>query len=77
MKKVFLFSIALFSIFSCKQIEPEGIVTDSISLQKTEQFGFDFNDFNVLHDTIKKGDTFGSIIENQNLQKPKDHEELE
>ena len=67
MKKVFLFSIALFSIFSCKQIEPEGIVTDSISLQKTEQFGFDFNDFNVLHDTIKKGDTFGSIIENQNL----------
>ena len=67
MKKVFLFSIALFSIFSCKQNEPESIVTDSISLQKTEQFGFDFNDFNVLHDTIKKGDTFGSIIENQNL----------
>jgi len=67
LKKVFLFSIVLVSIFSCRQTEPESITTDSVSPQKIEQFGFNVNDFNVFHDTIKKGDTFGSIIENQNL----------
>lgn len=35
--------------------------------QIVEQFGFKFNDFNVYHDTIRKGDTFGSIIQNQNI----------
>ena len=57
----------MFSIFSCKQKETESISLDQKSHQKTDQFGFDFNDFNVLQDTIKRGDTFGSIIENQNL----------
>lgn len=48
-------------------MEPEGVTLDQKSFQKTEQFGFNFNDFNVLQDTIKVGDTFGSIIETQNL----------
>lgn len=67
LKKVFLFIIVLFSMFSCKQTKPESITPDQVPQQKTEQFGFNFNDYNVLHDTIKKGDTFGNIIENQNL----------
>ncbi|TRX23863.1 peptidoglycan DD-metalloendopeptidase family protein [Flavobacterium franklandianum] len=67
MKKVFLFIIVLFSVFSCKKTEPESITPNQLPKQKNEQFGFNFNDFNVLHDTIKQGDTFGSIIENQNL----------
>lgn len=67
MKKIALFFTVLFSVFSCKQAESDAVITEEISAQKIEQFGFDFNDFNVKHDTIKKGDTFGSIIENQNL----------
>ncbi|MBP6760113.1 MAG: peptidoglycan DD-metalloendopeptidase family protein [Flavobacterium sp.] len=67
LKKVFLFIIVLFSIFSCKQTESESITPDQVLHKKAEQFGFNFNDYNVIHDTIKKGDTFGSIIENQNL----------
>ncbi len=67
LKKVFLFITVLFLVFSCKDREPESIVPEKVKPQKVEQFGFDFNDFNVLQDTIKKGDTFGSIIENQNL----------
>lgn len=54
-------------MISCNQTE----TLDTIPNQKTspdkEQFGFKFKDFNVLHDTIQRGDTFGSIIENQNL----------
>ena len=38
--------------------KPEPIVYD---------FGFKLNDFSVVRDTIKKDDTFGSILEKQNL----------
>jgi murein DD-endopeptidase MepM/ murein hydrolase activator NlpD len=54
-------------MFSCKQTESKSITLDQAPHQKIEQFGFDFSDFNVLQDTIKKGDTFGNILENQNL----------
>ena len=54
-------------MISCKQTEPKNISPNQVSQKKIEQFGFNFNDFNVLLDTLKKGDTFGSIIENQNL----------
>jgi murein DD-endopeptidase MepM/ murein hydrolase activator NlpD len=67
LKKVFLVITVLFLVFSCKDKEPDSTVSEQVTPQKVEQFGFDFNDFNVLHDTIKKGDTFGSILENQNL----------
>ena len=54
-------------MLSCKQTESESIIPNQAANRKTEQFGFNFNDYNVIQDTIKTGDTFGSIIENQNL----------
>jgi murein DD-endopeptidase MepM/ murein hydrolase activator NlpD len=57
----------LFSLFSCKQKEFGEVALAQDSWHKSEQFGFNFNDFNVLHDTINSGDTFGSILETQNL----------
>ena len=67
MKKVFLFIIVLFSVFSCKQSDSVSIIPDQKPLPEINNFGFNLNDFNVFHDTIQRGDTFGSIIENQNL----------
>lgn len=61
----------MVSIFSCKQAETEDDVPATDSFQKTEQFGFDFNNFNILRDTIRKGDTFGTILESQNLGEAK------
>jgi murein DD-endopeptidase MepM/ murein hydrolase activator NlpD len=54
-------------MFSCKQSDSVSITPDQAPHHNIEQFGFNFNDFNVFHDTIQSGDTFGSIIENQNL----------
>lgn len=54
-------------MFSCSKSETASIIPEQIAQPKVEQFGFDFNDFNVLQDTIQRGDTFGSIIEDQNL----------
>lgn len=57
----------LFCFFSCKKSDNETVEKTFKPLPIVEQFGFNFNDFNIQHDTIKKGDTFGSIIEHQNI----------
>lgn len=68
MKRILLYFIALITIISCnkskektlQKVTPEPILIE---------FGYKLNDFNVLHDTIEDGDTFGSIIDSQNLGK--------
>ncbi|WP_290866468.1 peptidoglycan DD-metalloendopeptidase family protein [Flavobacterium sp.] len=67
MKQVSLLILVLFSMFSCSKSENLSVNPGQKKRPEAEQFGFKFNDFNVLHDTIQSGDTFGSIIENQNL----------
>lgn len=41
------------------------------------EFGFKFNDYDVVQDTIVSGDTFGSILEKQNTGELKVHEIVE
>lgn len=68
MKRILLYFIALITIISCnkskektlQKVTPEPILIE---------FGYKLNDFNVVHDTIEDGDTFGSIIDSQNLGK--------
>ena len=67
MKQVSLLILILFSMFSCSKSEKLSVAQDQKKRPEVEQFGFKFSDFNVLHDTIQRGDTFGTIIENQNL----------
>ncbi|HEY6144467.1 MAG TPA: peptidoglycan DD-metalloendopeptidase family protein [Flavobacterium sp.] len=67
MKKIYILLLVLFSMVSCNQTETVDAIPDQKSLPDREQFGFKFNDFNIIHDTVRSGDTFGNIIENQNL----------
>ncbi len=67
MKQASIIIVVLFSMFSCTKSETASIIPEQIAQPRKEQFGFNFNDFNVLHDTIQRGDSFGSIIEDQNL----------
>ena len=77
MKKVFLLSIVLSTLFSCnksvEEVEYKAVKPNSI----IEQFGFKYNDFNVKNDTIQKGDTFGSILDHQNLGDQKVYDIIE
>ncbi|MDR7209586.1 peptidoglycan DD-metalloendopeptidase family protein [Flavobacterium piscis] len=68
MKKAYVILILLFSVFSCKKAD-EKIESKIISQPKAKkvEFGFNYGDFNVVHDTIQKGDSFGSIIQGQNI----------
>ena len=67
LKKVLTIVIVLFSIVSCKK--PEVTFDDEIKkpASKKVEFGFKYSDFNVVRDTIKKGDSFSTIIQNQNI----------
>ena len=77
MKRFFQFLLILILLISCKkeivqkpivQIKPPPIIIE---------FGFKFNDFDVIQDTIVSGDNFGKIIENQNIGENKVHEIVE
>ncbi len=66
-KKASILVIVLFILVSCKKTETQTATPDQKLHTEIEQFGFRTSDFNVLNDTIHKGDTFSGILENQNL----------
>lgn len=70
-KKIFKLSILLF-IVSCgndKKVEPEIIQPKKEKIIK--EFGFILNNYEVKKDTIDRGDSFGLILEKNELYYPK------
>ena len=70
-KKIFKLSI-LFFIVSCgddKKVEPEIIQPKKEKIIK--EFGFILNNYEVKKDTIDRGDSFGLILEKNDLYYPK------
>lgn len=69
MKKIAAIIIVLITLISCNSKSDEERTAEEIYVKQpvVEQFGFKFNEFNVVHDTVHGGDTFGSILESQNL----------
>ena len=65
-QKVFLIFLLSTFIISCDKTNEEEIIV-SKAKPKLVEFGFNIHDFNIVNDTIKSGDTFGSLIEKQNL----------
>ena len=69
MNKIFLTLIISILLISCGEKKPEPkpeIVKEKI----IKQFGFTLNDYTVKRDTVKSGDSFGSILEDNNLFYP-------
>ena len=62
-----IFSILIFC--SCKN-EPSKNVISEKKEKIVKQFGYTLNDYHVLRDTIKRGDSFGTILEKNNLYYP-------
>lgn len=74
MKKISLIFIAITTLFSCNKTEKITPIKAVKAKVKNSDFGFNFADYNVLQDTVKKGDTFGTIIEKQNIGDKKVYE---
>lgn len=77
MKQFFLILIVLLSILSCTKTNDELDEAIAKPVLKKSEFGFTYADFNVIHDTIKKGDTFGSILDKQNIGDKKVYDIIE
>ena len=63
LKKLSIFILVAMTLFSCQRSEkevPAEIIKPDVAI---EQFGFNYYDFNILHDTIRNGNTFGSILQ--------------
>lgn len=64
-KIILIFLLAAFTI-SCNKSKEEEIIKP-MAKPKMVEFGFNLHDYNVVNDTIQSGDTFGSILDRQNL----------
>ncbi|CAM2845658.1 peptidoglycan DD-metalloendopeptidase family protein [Flavobacterium frigoris] len=71
MKQVVIIFIVLVSILSCNKsnnkLEVKTKVKTVKPLAENSDFGFNYSEFNVVQDTIKRGDNFGTIISKQNI----------
>ena len=66
MKKAHLYIILFFALCSCQKKEQK--VVEPIKPEpEIIAFGIKFNSFDVVEDTIRKGDTFGTLLEKENL----------
>lgn len=74
-RSLILFLIAI-AFFSCKEKAEQNLEKQQQDLAVVEpeevyEFGFNLNDFVVKRDTIKRGDTFGDILERNKIGYPK------
>jgi murein DD-endopeptidase MepM/ murein hydrolase activator NlpD len=67
LKKVILLLAVLFSLLSCKKTDDDYIFEELEPIKPIVDFGFHYDDYNVLLDTIKPGYTFEKILSKQNL----------
>ena len=71
MKKVLIILIVLTSILSCNESNDKPEAKTKVKTVKpiaeNSDFGFNYSEFNVVQDTIKRGDNFGTIISKQNI----------
>ena len=77
LKQFSLLFFLLFSIVSCNKSEKIKVVAVKKPDPIVIEFGFKFNDYDVVQDTIVSGDTFGSILEGQYIGDKKVHEIVE
>ncbi|MFY8180556.1 peptidoglycan DD-metalloendopeptidase family protein [Flavobacterium chungnamense] len=76
MRKIVLFLIVIFSVYSCKNTQEDFVIEDSEPYKPIVDYGFHFDQFNVHFDTIDRQDTFEKILKKQNLNGKKASEIL-
>jgi murein DD-endopeptidase MepM/ murein hydrolase activator NlpD len=76
LKRLIAIAVIALSICACKEdnsVEEEykKELAKIVEEEKIIEFGFDLSYYEVKRDTIKKGDTFGIILERNNISYPK------
>ncbi len=76
MKKYILLFLVSFIIFSCKEEKKEPVTT-IVEIEKSKPvyaFGYNLDDYKVINDTIKNGESFGVILDRHHVMYPKINE---
>ena len=75
LKRLVAIAVIVISTYACKEDkaveEYEKELAEIVEEEKILEFGFDLKNYVVKRDTIKNGDTFGEILENNNIGYPK------
>jgi len=72
-----LLSILLFSCNQDKTEEPENFEEKIITPKLIQKFGYTFNNYKVVEDTIKKDESFGEILYRNHVDFPEIHNIVE
>lgn len=67
LKRFVILVIVVIFAFSCTKKEEVWSEIKTKPISKKKEFGFTYAEFNVVHDTIQSGDTFGTILQHQNI----------
>jgi len=71
LKKILLLFVFIIFIFSCKKEETQPIIVEVKPPEIIEKYGFKYNDYLVINDTIKSGESFGQILDRHHVDYPK------
>ncbi|WP_431165986.1 peptidoglycan DD-metalloendopeptidase family protein [Tenacibaculum halocynthiae] len=73
MRKITILLVLFTFLFSCKKEEKREIIETKV-IEKPKPvllYGFNLDNYNVVHDTIKNGDSFGLILDRHHVMYPK------
>ncbi|MFD2099950.1 M23 family metallopeptidase [Flagellimonas iocasae] len=75
MRKFFGAILTLVVLVSCKEdkivVEDELVKVEAIEKPPITHFGFNLENFNVVHDTVRRGDSFGELMLKNKVDYPK------
>ena len=70
---VFVIAVLYGIVKGCSNEAPETILQTESTVSENNKFGYNFNNYSVVYDTIKGGDSFGKILEDNHLFYPQIH----
>ncbi|WP_299113775.1 peptidoglycan DD-metalloendopeptidase family protein [uncultured Winogradskyella sp.] len=73
LKRLVWIAVIAAIFWTCKEDKPEETIEELavVEVKENLEFGFNLDDFIVKRDTIKSGDSFGEILERNNIGYPK------
>ncbi|MBT8245141.1 MAG: M23 family peptidase, partial [Winogradskyella sp.] len=75
LRKLVWLAVVSATLFTCNEKEPEDAKVEDLAIveeiEENIEFGFNLDNFIVKRDTIKSGDSFGEILERNNIGYPK------
>ena len=70
MKKIVILLTLLFAFSSCKNEDKKPVVK-IVELKPEIRFGYNIDDYKLIQDTIKSGESFGAILDRHHVEYPK------